>query len=204
MHIFDIIASILALILIILGIKRGFVEEIIRLVGIVLSFFISMAFYRQLATHITFIKLAPSVITIISFIAILLASLVIIFLFGLLIKKIIHLTVLGWVDRLCGGVLGFLKAFFLIWIATIIIISLPIAPVRTWAKPAISYTFFSAISPQLKTHGLLPESGPVQNILRANPVPSLIQAYKKIEPAVNNPSEKATDAKKKVTGQNKK
>lgn len=204
MHIFDIIASIVALILIIFGIKRGFVEEIIRLVGIVLSFFISMAFYRQLAIHITFIKLAPSFITIISFVTILLASIVVILLLGLLVKKIIHLTVLGWVDRLCGGILGFLKAFFLIWIASIIIISLPFAPIRAWAKPSISYKFFSAISPQLKTHGLLPETGPVQNILRANPLPSIIQAYKKIEPDVKNQVEKVSDKKKKVSGQNKK
>jgi hypothetical protein len=33
-----------------------------------------------------------------------------------------------------------------------------------------------AISPVLRTHGLVPASGPVQNILKANPIPAITKA----------------------------
>jgi uncharacterized membrane protein required for colicin V production len=33
-----------------------------------------------------------------------------------MIKKVVHLTLLGWLDRLLGAILGFLKTVLLAWI----------------------------------------------------------------------------------------
>ncbi len=199
-HIVDIIASALALLFIILGLKRGFVEEAIRLGGIVIAFFAGLGFYKQLAVHLTFLKLSGSIVSVISFLLIFLVSLLVIILLGMLIRKIIHLTVLGWVDRICGGIVGFFKAFFLVWIVIISIASLPIEKIKLWASPSITYSFFMAISPTLKIYGLTPSVGPVQNILKANPLPSLMDAYNKSIDKKNTSEEpKETQKNKKQT-----
>jgi membrane protein required for colicin V production len=180
MQAFDIIAAAIGILFIILGIKRGFVEEIIRLVGIIAAFFIGLSLYRQLLGYLSFIKISGSFLSVISFILIFLVSLLIIMLLGKLLRKIIHLTVLGWFDRLCGSVLGLVKAFFLVWIIVITIASLPLESVKHWFVPSKTYSFFAAISPTLKISGLVPNAGPVQNILKANPVPAIVNAYKSI------------------------
>jgi membrane protein required for colicin V production len=181
MHPFDIIAAAVAIIFVIMGLYRGFVEEALRLIGIVAAFFTGLALYRQLAVHLTFLKLSGAIVSIISFILIFLATLLALILLGMLAKKIIHLTVLGWVDRLCGGVLGFLKIFFIAWMIVIVVASLPFAKIKHWLAPSRAYAFFIAISPTLKLHGMSPSAGPVQNILKANPLPAIVKAYKTVD-----------------------
>ncbi len=181
MHTFDIIAAAVAIIFVIIGLYRGFVEEAIRLIGIVAAFFTGLALYRALAVHLTFLKLSGAVLSVISFFVIFLAALLVIILLGMLLKKVIHLTVLGWIDRLCGGVIGFLKVFFFIWIVVIAIASLPFSKIRRWFEPSKTYSFFMAISPTLKLHGMSPSAGPVQNILKANPLPAVVNAFKAID-----------------------
>ena len=181
MHAVDIIAAAVAFIFVVIGLYRGFVEEAIRLIGIVAAFFTGLALYRALAVHLTFLKLSGAVLSVVSFILIFLAALIVIVLLGLLLKKVIHLTVLGWVDRLCGGVVGFLKVFFFVWIVVIAVASLPFGKIRRWFEPSKTYSFFMAISPTLKLHGMSPSAGPVQNILKANPLPAMVNAFKAVD-----------------------
>jgi membrane protein required for colicin V production len=181
MHPVDIIAVALALLFIILGIYRGFVEEAVRLIGIVAAFFAGLALYRPLAVRLTFLKLSGAVLSVVSFLLIFLVALLVIILLGMLVRKIIHLTVLGSVDRICGGLLGFLKVFFLVWIVVMTVASLPFVTIKHWFGQSKTYAFFIAISPTLKIHGLDPATGPVQNILKANPLPAIVHAYKAID-----------------------
>jgi membrane protein required for colicin V production len=198
MHVFDIITAALALLFVIVGLYRGFVEEALRLIGIVAAFFTGLALYRVMATHLTFLKLSGAVLSVVSFLIIFCAALLVIILLGMLVKKIIHLTVLGWVDRLCGGVLGFLKAFFLVWIAVTVIASLPFGAIRRWFEPSKSYSFFMAISPTLKIHGMTPAAGPVQNILKANPIPAIVNAYKALDSSSRKADSLSGSLKKKT------
>jgi membrane protein required for colicin V production len=196
MHPFDIIAAAVAIIFVIMGLYRGFVEEALRLIGIVAAFFTGLALYRQLAVHLTFLKLSGAIVSIISFILIFLVTLLALILLGMVAKKIIHLTVLGWVDRLCGGVLGFLKIFFIAWMVVIVVASLPFAKIKHWLTPSRSYAFFIAISPTLKLHGMSPSAGPVQNILKANPLPAIVKAYKTVDTSAHKADSLAGKIKK--------
>ncbi len=179
MHLFDIVCGCVALIFIILGVKRGLVEEVVRVAAVVGGFFAALSLYRQGAVYLRFLRLSDTVLSIIAFLLIFLVCLLAITLLGMVIKKIVHLTVLGWADRLCGGLLGFVKVFFIVWIVVIAIASLPLDRVRNWFKPSKSYAFFVAISPVLRARGLIPAHGPVQNILKANPVPAITKALEK-------------------------
>ena len=190
MHVFDIICAGLACIFILMGIYRGFVEEVIRLVAVVAAFFAAMSLYRPLAERMKFLHLSGSLLSVIAFLAIFLACVLAIVVLGMLIKKVVHLTVLGWVDRLCGGVLGFVKIFFLAWIIVIIISSLPFDRIKNWFKPSKSYSFFTEISPRLRAEGLMPSIGPVQNILKANPLPAIRGALQNVTAATDSLSAK--------------
>lgn len=175
MQTFDIIFGIFSLVLVIWGIRRGFIEEIMRLIAVVAGFIGALVFYRQFIPKITFLKLPPEVAAVASFLIIFLGAVVAIVLLGKLIKKVIRLTMLGWVDRLCGACFGLLKAFFIGWIFVIAIASLPFPGFAGALKKSRTYSFFAAISPVLKAqaplnkiHGrdTLPGLGDILNKLK--------------------------------------
>jgi membrane protein required for colicin V production len=160
MQTFDIIFGIFSLILVILGIKRGFIEEIMRLVAIIAGFIGALIFYRQFIPKIAFLHLPSEMAAAASFIIILLGVMIGVTIIGKLLKKVISLTMMGWADRLCGGCFGLLKAFFLGWIFVIAVMALPFPDFAASLKASQTFSFFSTISPVLKNKfpsmGVLP------------------------------------------------
>jgi membrane protein required for colicin V production len=160
MQTFDIIFGIFALVLVILGIKRGFIEEIMRLIALVAGFIGALVFYRQFIPKIAFLKLPPEFAAVASFLIIFFASVLAIVLLGKLIKKVIRMTMLGWADRMGGACFGFLKAFIIGWIFVIAVSSLPFPGFANTLKKSKAFSFFAVISPVLKAqalrHGKLP------------------------------------------------
>ncbi|HUI93607.1 MAG TPA: CvpA family protein [Chitinivibrionales bacterium] len=191
MHLFDIICAGLACVFVLVGIWRGFVEEIVRLVAVVAAFFAAFSLYRPAAAHLKFLHLSGAVLSVIAFLAIFTACVAAVVLLGKIIKKVVHLTVLGWMDRMCGGVLGFVKVFILIWILVIAIASLPFDKVKNWFRPSKSYAFFSGISPRLRAEGLMPKTGPVQDLLKANPLPAIKDALHDVAAAADSAAKAA-------------
>ena len=160
MQTFDIIFAIFSLILVILGIRRGFIEEIMRLIAVVAGFICALIFYRQFIPKISFLKLPPEFAAVASFIIIFLGVAVAAILLGKIIKKVIRMTMLGMADRMGGACFGLLKAFFIGWIFVIAVSSLPFPGFAWTLKKSRTFSFFAAISPVLKAqalqHGVLP------------------------------------------------
>lgn len=116
MHTLDIVFSVFALIFVTIGIKRGFIGEVIRLAAMIGGFLGAFLYYNDFSVLIQFIKLPSYIRNAVSF-TILYVTIVLSFLtLGWFIKKVVHLTLLGWLDRLLGAVLGFLKTVLLAWI----------------------------------------------------------------------------------------
>jgi membrane protein required for colicin V production len=154
MHAFDIIFGAIVFVLVFLGIRRGFIEEVMRLAAIVIGFIGALALYRQFIPKLSFLSLPTHFATIASFLIIFFCVAFGIIFIGKLFKKMIKLTMMGWLDRLCGACLGGLKAFFVGWIFVIIVSSIPIAAAHHFFKDSRTYAFFDAISPALKTQAL--------------------------------------------------
>ena len=167
MQTFDIIFGIFSLVFVILGIRRGFVEEIMRLIAVIAGFIGAFLFYRQFIPKIAFLKLPPEVAAVASFLIIFLGAVVAIVLLGKLIKKVLRMTMLGWADRLGGACFGLLKAFFIGWIFVIAVSSLPFPGFAGTLKKSRTYSFFQAISPVLKAQVLQRTTTPVP--LKKNP-----------------------------------
>jgi membrane protein required for colicin V production len=154
MHAFDIIFGLIAAIFVIVGIRRGFIDEVMRLVAVVAGFICGLLFYRQLAPKLDFLALSPNVTGVIAFLAVFFACVIAIFLVGKIIKKVVTLTMLGWLDRLCGGAVGAVKAFFFGWVFVIAVSALPGASAAPFFRDSPVFSFFVAISPTLKTQVL--------------------------------------------------
>lgn len=116
MHTLDIVFSVLALIFMIIGIKRGFIGEIVRLLAMTCGFLGAFLYYNDLSQILQFIKLPVYIRNALSFTVLYVAIVLSIIGLGWIFKKIIHLALLGWLDRLLGAVMGFLKTMLLAWI----------------------------------------------------------------------------------------
>jgi membrane protein required for colicin V production len=154
MHTFDIIFGALVLLFVFFGIRRGFIEEVMRLAAVVIGFLGALAFYRHLTPKLSFLSLPAHLATIGSFLIIFFCIAIVIVLIGKFLKSMVKLTMMGWLDRLCGACLGGLKAFFVGWIFVTIVSSIPIPAFHQFFKDSRTYAFFVAISPALKSQVL--------------------------------------------------
>ncbi|HEX7511171.1 MAG TPA: CvpA family protein [Chitinivibrionales bacterium] len=154
MHAFDIVFYIFSAIFIIIGIRRGFIEEVVRLLALVSGFVCGLVLYKPLMPKLSFLSLAPHVTAVIAFLGIFLGCTILLLLIGKLIKKIVSLAMLGWLDRLGGGLVGALKAIVLGWIFVTAATSLPICDTAKMFRGSPVFSFFVTLSPALKAEVL--------------------------------------------------
>ena len=98
-----------------IGFNRGFIEELGRLLGLLLSSIIASNFYVGLGTILTqTLPANPWAIFVLSYIVIFLAALFVV----RIITKLIHFMFLSkstkWVNKLLGGFFGFIKGVIIV------------------------------------------------------------------------------------------
>lgn len=143
MHTFDIIIIFVISIFIIFGIKRGFIEEVFHLIAVVGGFIGAYLTYPTIFDFIGFIKISDQAKTIISFILAYIIIAISIMLVGWILKKIIHFVLLGWLDRILGGFMGFTKAAIIIWIFTLSVSLLPSSQLKSAFITSETYKFLT-------------------------------------------------------------
>lgn len=149
LHPFDIVLAALALVFIIIGMYHGLIHEAVRLLAVFAGFGAAVGFYRRIYYHIGFLPVSDSVRLVIGFIALFLAGVAVVFLAGWVVQKIVHLTVLGWVDRLFGGLFGLIKVLLIAWVFVKSAESSPFTAQKKKLAPAVSYRFLSSVPPHL-------------------------------------------------------
>jgi membrane protein required for colicin V production len=107
---------VIVLISVIIGIVRGFVKELSAIVGLILGIYIAALRYPMLEKYIIKIITNPSITKVVSFIIIFLVVFFLIIVLGLLLQKAIHLIMLGWLDKLLGGMFGIIKGLIISWL----------------------------------------------------------------------------------------
>jgi len=108
----DLGIGILAFLFLIRGLLRGFVHEVAGLVGLFLGLFLAGRFYPQLTPQ--FVGIIENVrwAACLSYIAILVLTLVFVAICAVLFKRFMALTFTTWLDSLLGALVGFLKGAF--------------------------------------------------------------------------------------------
>lgn len=125
MQTFDIIAIAVYSLFIGIGIYRGFIKEVFQIAAMLGGFIGAYLTYPILALKLTFISKNESTLTVLAFVLAFLICFFVILAIGWIIKKVVHMTPLGWIDRLIGGISGFLKASILLIVFVLSMNALP-------------------------------------------------------------------------------
>ena len=116
------------------GLKTGLIKRAFSLLAIVLGLFIAGRTYLQGAELFGIVVHNPNVCKVLSFAIIFVLIAIAITLIGRLVKGMVNLLLLGWVDRTGGAVLGLVGAAILLGGLLLVITKFPIAGLETWIQ----------------------------------------------------------------------
>ena len=110
------------------GLVKGLIRQVIELAGIIASFFVAVLFAGWLAAvfqEYVSIPYSPSLV--ISFVIIFIAGMIAFHFVAITLQKLIHMTFLGWVDRLCGAMLGLIIGMIISSLLVSAVLELPVS-----------------------------------------------------------------------------
>jgi len=117
----DIIILLCFLPAIIGGITKGFIEQAVALVSLVLGAWLAFKFSTVVGDWLhPYLEVSETVLHVISFAVVMIGVVVALFFLGRLLTGITKLVMLGWMDRLLGLVFALLKAGLLVGIGVIL------------------------------------------------------------------------------------
>lgn len=121
MNILDIIILICLIPSVILGIKKGFIAQVISMISIILGVWASARFANLLGSWLSnYINASEQTLKLIAFVIILIGVIVGLLLLGKALEAIIKLVTLGWVNRLLGAIFAALKCILILGILALI------------------------------------------------------------------------------------
>jgi membrane protein required for colicin V production len=133
------------------GLVKGLIHKVVELVGVVASFFIAILFAGLLANalerHVS-LPYSPSLV--IAFLALFIGGMIGFHFLALSIQKLIRMTFLGWVDRLCGAMLGLIIGMVVTSLLITVTLELPVSrEVRVNVERSSVSMFVRPIAPWL-------------------------------------------------------
>lgn len=115
MNILDIIFLVPILFMAYKGFQKGFVIELATLIALVLGIYFAVYFSYYAANFLNDnFDVGDKYLNIIAFILTFLGVVIAVFFVGKIIEKFINIILLGFINKLAGGVFGILKSVFLI------------------------------------------------------------------------------------------
>ncbi|MBD3419521.1 MAG: hypothetical protein GF398_05315 [Chitinivibrionales bacterium] len=180
MHFFDIIVIAMACILAFFGAKRGLIGEIVRLIAVIAGVAAAFLFYKDVFIFIDFIKASESARLVIAFIVLFVAVVAAVFVVGWVVRKIIRLTPLGWVDHLVGALIGLAKTVLIIWIFVVSVNASPFSKLEHKLLGSYAYSLLSKIPFTLNAPRLTVDNKAFDGILDKSPLGKLDEAKKKM------------------------
>ena len=116
---FDITVLAIIGILTIFGLYNGMAKQLFGFVGLVAGYMLAMRYYQQCSKLLT--SFHPGLAKAISFMAIFIACILIAHIIGWIVGRFINTSGLGFLNRLSGGLLGFLKGYFIVAVAVVVL-----------------------------------------------------------------------------------
>jgi len=127
MNAIDLVILIFILFFFVRGLFRGFVLELITLIGIVAGYLIAISYMAPITSLIiNYIPDLPkSAIDIFSFALLFVATNIVLKVIANMITKTLKFAMLGWLNRWLGGSFGILKSVIILSIAVLLINLIP-------------------------------------------------------------------------------
>ncbi|MBW2010534.1 MAG: CvpA family protein [Deltaproteobacteria bacterium] len=114
MNPFDIVIIIVLGVCLIRGVFRGFIKELSSIIGVLGGFYAAYTYYVYVAEHLSGWISNISYLNILSFLIVFCGVFFIISVLGVIIKYILNIAFLGWIDRIFGGGFGIFKGILII------------------------------------------------------------------------------------------
>ncbi|MEW6218989.1 MAG: CvpA family protein [Thermodesulfobacteriota bacterium] len=145
MSFFDAIVLAIAVFFLARGIWRGFIRQLASIAALVAGYLAVATWYPRLAPLVAPLSDSPVVTFAGTYAVIFLAAYLCTILAGQVLKAVVHLSLLGWIDRSLGAVFGLAKAAFL---ATLLfmLLSAVLAAGSPFLRQAVSYPYLSVSS----------------------------------------------------------
>jgi membrane protein required for colicin V production len=121
MNPFDIFIIIVIGYSIVRGLFRGLVREVSSIIGVLGGFYAAYSYYPHVTPFVARFIGSPSYQNIMSFLIIFCSVLIAISVLGVVIKYLLNVAFLGWIDRLCGIGFGFIKGLLIVTVLFIIL-----------------------------------------------------------------------------------
>ncbi|MEF2229623.1 MAG: CvpA family protein [Pseudodesulfovibrio sp.] len=132
MNILDIIILVILVIFVIRGLFRGLVQEVLSLIAVVLAVYLAANYQHLLAPYLEPYITTEMVVSGLAYALIFIATLVVFWLLAKLIRTVLNISLLGWVDRTTGGIFGLLEGALISLILLMFVQSF--APQSDWLK----------------------------------------------------------------------
>lgn len=114
MNPFDMLIVVIASFCLIRGIFRGLIKELASIVGVLGGFYAAYTYYPSLQGWFASWVSGPAYRYVLSFLIIFCAVFLVIGILGVIIKYLLNIAFLGWVDRICGAGFGLIKAVLIV------------------------------------------------------------------------------------------
>lgn len=104
--------GVIAIILLFLvrGVWVGFVRQLASLAALILGYLFAGRYYEQISPRLSAVISSPQLSFLVTYVLLFLAVFFGVMALGFVLKKVMSLSLLGWFDRLLGGVFGLVKA----------------------------------------------------------------------------------------------
>jgi len=136
------------------GFFRGFVYELVTVAGLILGYLISIT-YLGLLTNLVlnfFPTFPESIVKLVSFFVLFVGTNLLLRLVANILTKTLKVAMLGWLNRLFGGVLGILKSIFIMGIIVFVINLIPFSSTfmeQFEVTNSLLYPLLEAVGPRL-------------------------------------------------------
>jgi membrane protein required for colicin V production len=154
MNSIDIFIIIFSAILILRGFFRGFILELTTIIGLVLGYLLAITYLDALTLLIQsfFPNIATSIIHILSFSILFLCTNIVLRFIANAITKTLKFALLGWLNRLLGGLLGFMKSILVLSIFVFLLSLVPLSLTfmnSIGIENSILFPIFKSLGPEL-------------------------------------------------------
>jgi uncharacterized membrane protein required for colicin V production len=152
MHTLDIFFVIAGIFFIVVGIRRGLIGELFRLVALIAGFIVAFLYYTEVSKLFHFRP--PYIANSLSFTLIFIITALAIIGTGWLIKKIVHLTPLGWVDFFFGGAIGLVKCALIFWVVCLSLAAVPQSKFILGLQRSMVFQTYKKLPPVIQRAGI--------------------------------------------------
>ncbi|MFC1798412.1 CvpA family protein [Thermodesulfobacteriota bacterium] len=141
MNALDMVIIVIVAFCLIRGVFRGLIKELSSIVGVFAGFYAAYTYYGFIAKLLSRWISNVAYLNILSFLIVFSLIFILIGILGIIIKYLMNIAFLGWVDRICGAGFGILKG--------LLIVSVILIPLTTFLPKNAAVIKQSVLAPHV-------------------------------------------------------